>query len=309
MSIGVLYSSNAPHIRSNRTTSYIMREVIFALLPIVIFSSVYFGIRVLLIVTISVLSAVLSEFLFEFVFHRRITIGDCSAALTGLIFALMLPVSVPWWIPASGAFLAIILVKQVFGGIGKNIFNPALFSRCVMMLVFPGIMSTFTVDGISVPTPLVCMSENVKLLPDRISCFLGVVPGSIGETSCLLILLGGMYLVIRRIVDFRIPLAYMASSFILSYLLGLDGIYQIISGGLMFSAFFVATDFTTSPMTPGAKWVFGALCGVLTILVRTYTNFPEGICFAVLLMNLMRFPLDRLLISPAYGMKKTRQTK
>ncbi|MBQ7059591.1 MAG: RnfABCDGE type electron transport complex subunit D [Firmicutes bacterium] len=303
MSIGVLYPSKAPHIRNPRTTSSIMREVLFALIPLVIFATVYFGVRVLLVVTLSVLSAVLSEFLFEFLLHRKITIGDCSAAVTGLIFALMLPVTVPWWIPVLGSVIAIIVMKQAFGGIGRNPFNPALFSRCLMMVVFPGIMRAFEIDAVSVPTPLIAMVDNVKLLPGLRSCFLGVIPGSIGETSSLLILLSGGYLIIRGIIDFRIPLVFLASSLILSYALGLDGLYQLFTGGIMFAAFFVATDPTTSPMLPAGKWIYGLLCGVLTILIRKYTGFPEGICFAVLCMNLSRYLLDRLLVPHVYGMK------
>ena len=283
-----------------------MREVLFALIPLVIFATVYFGVRVLLVMTLSVLSAVLSEFLFEFLLHRKITIGDCSAAVTGLIFALMLPVTVPWWIPILGSVIAIIVMKQAFGGIGRNPFNPALFSRCLMMVVFPGIMRAFEIDAVSVPTPLIAMVDNVKLLPGLRSCFLGVIPGSIGETSSLLILLSGGYLIVRGIIDFRIPLVFLASSLILSYALGLDGLYQLFTGGIMFAAFFVTTDPTTSPMLPAGKWIYGLLCGVLTILIRKYTGFPEGICFAVLLMNLSRYLLDRLLVPHVYGMKRNR---
>ena len=304
MSIGVLYQSRSPHIRSPKTTSSIMREVIFALIPVVIFASFYFGIRVLLIVSLSVLSAVLTEFFFEFVFHRKITIGDFSAVVTGLIFALMLPVTVPWWIPLAGSFFAVAVVKQAFGGIGRNYVNPALFTRMILMLVFPEMLRVLEIDGMSVPTPLACMVEQTNLLPSRLSCFLGVVPGSIGETSSLLLLMGGIYLILRGIVDFRIPFAYLCAALVTGYLFHTDGIYQLITGGLMFSAFFVATDYTTSPITAPGRWIYGFGCGILTIVFRQVTGFPEGICFAVLSMNLLRLILDRLVVLPVYGFKK-----
>ena len=304
MSVGVVYQSRAPHKRSTITSSYQMREVIFALVPVIIFSTLYFGYRVLLVLLLSVSSALASELLIEILLRRRITLGDFSAAITGLIFALSLPVNVAWWIPVAGSAAAILVFKGLFGGIGKNILNPAIAARVVTALVFSEQMSSLQIDGISVATPLVSMYSDTLLFPSKLSCFLGVVPGCIGETSTLLILLGGIYLISRRLIDFRIPFAMITTVFILSYVLGRDGLDQILTGSLMLTAFFVATDYVTSPMNSTAKWIVGVAGGLIVVLIRFYTPFNEGTSAAVLVMNLLTLPLDRFLVPAPYGTRK-----
>ncbi|MBQ4186712.1 MAG: RnfABCDGE type electron transport complex subunit D [Firmicutes bacterium] len=291
-----------PHSRGADTTSSIMRDVLFALTPILIFATVYFGYRALIIVLISCATAVLSEYAWQKLSRKRVSILDCSALLTGLLVAFNLPISVPLWVPAVGAFFAIIIVKQLFGGIGRNLLNPALSAKLMLILVFPALMTEFRINGIPVYTPLYYLSEGqFEMLPSMMSCFLGVVPGDLGETSVLLILLGGIYLAARRVIDLRIPLSYIAVVFVLSYLLKGNGMYEILTGGLIFAAFFMATDYVTTPMTGVGRLVFGVGCGVLTTLLRVYGNYEIAICASILLMNLLTPLIDRFIVPKAFG--------
>ena len=254
--------SISPHIRAPYSTGSIMRDVIFSLIPILIFATLYFGPRALLITVLSVASAVLSEFIWQKLTKTPVTVGDCSAAVTGLLLAFNLPVSVPLWIPVIGSAFAIIIVKQMFGGIGQNFVNPALAARCFLLVAWAAPMTNFTIDGIASATPLGITDP--AALPSIMNCFLGTIPGCIGETSALLILLGGAYLLARKVIDYIIPVSFIATATLLTYLFGGDGFYQMFTGGLMLGAFYMATDYTTSPMTKKGKWIMGIGCGLLT---------------------------------------------
>lgn len=299
------YSSTSPHERASYSTSSIMRDVVFAMIPILIFSTLYFGYRALLITLISVASAVAAEWIWQKLTKQKITISDFSAVVTGMLLAFNLPASVPLWMPAVGSVFAIIVVKQIFGGIGQNFVNPALAGRCFLLVAWSTAMVTFQVDGATVATPLAYLkSGDMEMLPSRLSCFLGVIPGSLGETSALLILLGGIYLIIRKVIDYIIPAAYIATVFVFSYILGGDGLYEILTGGLMLGAFFMATDYTTSPMNKAGKWIMGIGCGILTVLIRFFGGYPEGVSFSILLMNLCVPLIDRFTMPRVFGTEK-----
>ncbi|MCI8632710.1 MAG: RnfABCDGE type electron transport complex subunit D [Lachnospiraceae bacterium] len=305
----LLYTSTSPHERASHSTASIMRDVIFAMIPIVIFSSLYFGIRALVIIVLSVVSAVLSEYIWQKVTKQKVTVSDCSAIVTGMLLAFNLPASVPWWMPIVGSAFAIIIVKQIFGGIGQNFMNPALAGRCFLLVAWSSAMVTFQIDGVTVATPLAMMQSEAGEIPSKLSCFLGVIPGSLGETSTVLILLGGIYLILRKVIDYIIPVSYIGTVLILSYLLGQDGIYQILTGGLMLGAFFMATDYTTSPMNKAGKWIMGVGCGLLTVLIRFYGGYPEGVSFSILLMNLCVPLIDRFTMPRVFGTSSKKAAK
>ena len=288
-------ASEAPFIHASQSPASIMQEMIFSMIPILIFSSLYFGFRALLLTVITVVSAVAAEYIWQKVTKRKITISDCSAAVTGMLLAFCLPANLPFWMAILGAVFSIIVVKQLFGGIGKNIFNPALAGRCFLLILFSSAMMNFQVDGAAVETPLMYLqSGEVESLPSEISCFLGVVPGCLGETSVVLILLGGIYLIFRKVIDYIIPLSYIGTVFLLSYVLGGNGLYQILAGGLMLGAFYMATDYATSPMTKAGKWIMGIGCGIITVFIRFYSHIPDGFSIAILAMNLLVPLIDRL---------------
>lgn len=301
----LLYASTSPHQKSEQTTASIMRDVIIAMVPILIFAIAYFGWRSLLITAISVATAVLAEFVWQKLTKQKVTISDYSAVVTGMLLAFNLPVNIAWWMPIIGSAFAIIVVKQIFGGIGKNFMNPALAGRCFLLVAWSSAMVTFQIDGVTVATPLSYLKSGaLEGIPSVLSCFLGVIPGSLGETSALLILLGGLYLLVRRVIDYRIPLAYIGTVFILSYILGGNGLYQIVTGGLMLGAFFMATDYATSPMNKTGKWIMGIGCGILTVLIRFYGGYPEGVSFSILLMNLCVPLIDRFTRPRVFGTQR-----
>lgn len=300
--VTVLKGSSTPHAFAPHTTSSIMRDVVFAMVPILVFATLYFGYQVLVLTAISVATCVLSEYAWNKIFKKPNTVWDFSAVVTGLLLAFNLPASAPWWMPIMGGVFAIIITKQLFGGIGHNFVNPALAARCFLLVSWSSIMVRFQVDGVTVATPLSLMADgNMLQVPSYMSCFLGVIPGALGETSKVLILLGGVYLLARRVIDFRIPLAFIGTVFVLSYVFGRDGLYQILSGGLFLGAFFMATDYTTSPMNSIGKWIFGFGCGLMTVLIRFFGGYPEGVSFAILLMNLCVPLIDRFTIPRPYG--------
>lgn len=290
-----LIVSASPHIRAKRTTTNIMLDVIIALIPALIAGVILQGIRALAVIAVSVASSVLFEYLSRKLMKRSNTIGDLSAVVTGLLLAMNLPVTFPLWMTVIGAFIAIVLVKQLFGGIGQNFANPAIAARVILLISFTSQMTTwaapifsYNVDAIAGATPLVDLSRyNVWEL------FLGNVGGCIGETSTLALLIGGIYLLIRRVITLTIPTVYIGSVFLLSFLLGEDPLKQILAGGLMLGAFFMATDYTTSPMTEWGKAIFALGCGILTVLIRQFGNYPEGVSFAILFMNMLVPFIDR----------------
>ncbi len=284
--------SVSPHIYAKDTTQTIMRDVLIALCPAVIASILFFGIRALVVEILCVAVAVFCEWAFEKICKRPRTIGDLSAAITGLLLALNLPVGIPLWQAAFGAFVSIILVKQLFGGIGKNFANPAITARVIMLVAFSGAMTTWAVpafaDAVTSATPLTLIAgERLSELPTLAQMFLGARGGSMGETSCLALLIGGIYLIARKVITWHTPVAFIGTVLVLTALLGQQPLYQIMAGGLFIGAFFMATDYTTSPPTPAGKIVFGVGCGLITVFIRVWGNYPEGVSFSILLRNIL----------------------
>lgn len=302
--------TSSPHIRGDFRTSRMMLDVILALTPSLLVGVVVLGIRALLVTLISMASAVAAEYLYSLVLRKRNTVIDCTALVTGMLFAMTLPATVPFWIPAAGSAFAIIVAKLLCGGLGQNVFNPALFSRAFLMLLFPAALTNYqslSPDAVSGATPLHHMV--MPALPEQslLDMFLGNCPGSIGELSTLALIAGGIYLLRRNVISRRIPLGYIGSVAILTLVFHrtdeplLWMLYQLCSGGLMLGAFFMATDFVTSPVTKKGQWIFGIGCGVLTVLLRYYGLFPEGVTYAVLIMNLFVWVIDRWTPPRRYG--------
>lgn len=302
----LLELSVSPHIHSGRSTAGIMRDVIIALLPAAVAGVVIFGLRALLIIAVCTLSCVLFEALYNLITKKDQTIGDFSAAVTGLLLALNLPANVPVWQCVIGSIFAIIIVKCLFGGIGNNLVNPAVTAR-VFMLVSFGSMATQAmptiVDTASTATPLAQMADGGT--PDLMDLFLGTTGGAIGETCAIALLLGFAYLLIRRIVSWHIPVAYVGSVFILSFLMeGFDvvmALSMILSGALLIGAIFMATDYTTSPATPAGKIIFGLGAGIFTFLIRYFGIYPEGVSFAILFMNILTPYIEKLTAHKIFG--------
>ena len=284
-----------PHIYAKDTTQTIMRDVLIALMPAVAASVLFFGVRALLVEVVCVAVAMGCEWAFEKITKKPVTILDLSAAVTGLILALNLPVDIPIWQAMFGSFVAIIVVKQFFGGIGQNFANPAITARVIMLVAFSGAMTTwhnpafagFAADATTAATPLAILSGAEGTLPTLLQMFLGARGGSLGETSCLALLLGGAYLIYRRVISWHTPVAFLGTVLVLTALLGQQPLYQVMAGGLFLGAFFMATDYTTSPPTPKGRLIFGVGCGLITVLIRVWGNFPEGVSFSILLMNIL----------------------
>ena len=305
--------NSSPHIRGNFRTSRLMLDVVLALLPSLVVGAVVLGIRALLVAAVSIASAVAAEALYSVILKKRITVIDGSAMVTGLLFAMTLPVDVPLWIVALGSVFAILAVKLLCGGLGQNIFNPALLARAFVMLLFPAALTSYRalgVDGVSSATPLHHMV--MPALPEEsiLDMFLGNCPGSIGELSALALLAGGAYLVARKVISARIPAAYIATVAVLTLVFHKTDhalswmAYQLFSGGLMLGAIFMATDYVTSPVTKLGQYIYGIGCGILTVVFRYFGLFPEGVTYAILLMNLCVWVIDRCTPPRIYGYKK-----
>lgn len=303
--------TSSPHLRSSRTTRSIMMEVCLALAPAGIAGIILFGWNALAIMVTSVLSCVVSEYAFQRITHRKILIGDWSAVVTGLLLAYNIPANAPLWIPLIGGMIAIVLVKQCFGGLGGNFMNPALTARAVLFVSWAGIMSSypqtrFMTDAVSSATPLALMAEGESVsLTDLL---VGNCGGVLGETCKAAILAGGIYLIIRRIIDWRIPVFFIGSAF-LCYLIqnGPEtALAQILSGGLLLGAFFMATDYVTCPMSGLGRIIMGIGCGVLLFVIRSYASYVEGCSFAILFMNVMTPLIDRFTAGRLFGEVKTR---
>ena len=303
--------ASSPHIRGNFRTNRIMLDVVLSLLPALAVGVWMLGIRALVVALISVSSAVAAEWLYSLVTKTRNTVVDGSAMVTGLLLAMTLPASVPYWQVVLGSFFAIIFVKCLCGGLGQNIFNPALAARALLMVVFPmGLTRYVGVDGVSAATPLHHMV--MPALPEEsvLDMFLGNCPGSIGEISALALLLGGAYLVYRKVISVRIPLAYLGTVALLTLIFGKTDdhfrwmLYSLFSGGLMLGAIFMATDYATSPATPVGQVIYGVGCGVLTVIFRYFGLFPEGVTYAILLMNAVVWFIDRHTAMRRFGTGK-----
>lgn len=291
----------SPHFSAKRATQNIMLDVIIALMPAAVASVVIFGLRSLLVIGVCIATCVLSEFVFEKICKRENTILDLSAVVTGLLLAFNLPVSIPIWQAIFGSITAIIVVKQLFGGIGQNFANPAITARIIMMTAFAGSMTNWvipaSVDGpadvVSSATPLVSGAKGMPL-PSYLSLFLGTHGGCLGETCALAILLGCLYLLIRGVISWHTPVAFVATVALMSLICGKDVLYQILSGGLLLGAVFMATDYATTPSTKWGKIVFGIGCGLITVLIRFWGNLPEGVSFSILLMNILTPYISKL---------------
>ena len=302
--------ASSPHIRGNFRTSRLMLDVVLALLPALAVGAYVLGIRALLVALISVAAAMTTELCYSWIFKKRNTVVDCSAMVTGLLFAMTLPVSVPCWVAAAGSAFAILAAKLMFGGLGQNIFNPALLARAAVMVLFPASLTRYPalgVDAVTGATPLHHMV--MPALPEEsiLDMFLGNCPGSIGEISALALILGGVYLVARKVISARIPLAYIGSVAVLTLVFHKTDnalswmLYSLFSGGLMLGAIFMVTDYVTSPVTKHGQIIYGIGCGVLTVLFRYFGLFPEGVTYAILLMNLCVWTIDRYTAPRIYG--------
>lgn len=301
--------SLSPHVRDSASTRRIMLQVCLALLPALAFGVWAFGLYALLVVALSVASAVGTEALVQRCLKRPITISDGSAAVTGLLLGLTLPPEAPWYVPVFGAVFAIFIAKQVFGGLGDNFVNPALAGRAFLLACWPVEMTSypnpFAVDALTSATPLADagFAQSAAALQNA---YLGLVPGTIGETCKLALLLGAAYLLLRRVIDWRIPVAYLGSLALLSWAFGENGLLAIGLGGAILGAFFMATDYVTSPITPWGKLVYGVGCGLITFAIRTWGAYPEGVTYAILLMNVAAPLIDRGFRPRKYGEVKER---
>lgn len=301
--------SGSPHVKSNASVTRIMLDVIIALIPATIAAVIFFGPGVLGTIALCIISALGCEALIQYVSKRDITINDLSAVVTGLLLGLNLPAGVPWYIPVCGSAFAIIVAKQLFGGLGHNFMNPALAARCFLLISWPVAMTTFLtptggVDAVATATPLVALNEAAGVaMPATSDLFFGSVAGSLGETSALALLIGFVYLLIRRVITPRIPVAYLGTVALFSLIAGGPGMvpFHLFSGGLMLGAFFMATDYASSPMSPKAQIVFGIGCGVVTMVIRLWGGYPEGVSFSILFMNLLAPLLDRAFKSKKFG--------
>ena len=289
--------SSSPHIRSKATTSNIMLMVTVALLPAALFGVWNFKLPALGMLITTTVTAVLTEYIYERLMHKKITVGDWSAVVTGLLLGLNMPPTAPWWMGALGSIFAILIVKQLFGGLGQNFMNPALGARCFLLISFTSQMTTFVYDGVTGPTPLAALKSGEAV--NSMDMLIGTIPGTIGETSVIAIIIGAIFLILLGIIDLRIPGTYIVSFVIFIGIFGhfanpeigfFDPQYitaHLCGGGLMLGAWFMATDYVTSPITKKGQYVYGVLLGVLTGLFRLFGASAEGVSYAIIISNLL----------------------
>lgn len=314
----MLSVSSSPHIRHADTTSGIMLDVIIALLPAAVFDCIIFGLHAAAVICICVLSAVLFELLWNVVLKKPQSIGDFSAIVTGLLLGMNLPPKTPLWIAAIGSFVAIIVVKQMFGGLGYNFVNPAIAARIVLLVSFPSFMAgaknyivpytSQTLDAISSATPLALKAEE---MPDIKHLFLGIHSGAIGEVSAFLLILGGLYLIARKVIKPIIPLSFIGTVAIMTYLFSSFDFYAsivaILSGGLVLGAIFMATDYVTSPSNNLGKLIFGIGCGFITFAIRKWGSLPEGVSYSIILMNILVPHIEKLTAKKPFGVSEVKK--
>ena len=313
--------SCSPHVHAADSTRDIMLDVVIALIPAMLGAVYFFGLRSLSVMAVSVAACVVFEYLYRKVLKKDTTVGDCSAIVTGILLAMVCPVTIPYWTIIIGDFFAIVVVKQLFGGIGCNFLNPALAGRA-FLFSYPVIMTTWVApytplnligsnaDAVTAATPMSYLHQG--LLPDTsvLYSFIGSVGGCLGETSAVLLLAGGVYLVVRKVISARIPLAYIATVAVIALLFpqGNDRLqwlgYQVFSGGLMLGAIFMATDYATSPVTKGGQIVYGIGCGLITMLIRYFGSYAEGVSYAILIMNVAVLLLDKIGVPKRFGYMK-----
>ena len=302
---GKLIVSSSPHISSPVKTKNIMLDVIIALIPSLIASIYFFGPRAAVVVIASVATCVIAEYICRKVMKREQTIG------TGILLAFNLPSSVPIYVPIIGGLVAIVMVKQMFGGLGQNFVNPALLARIILMNSFPVLMTTwypsgnFGADTTAMASPLANIAAgNVDALPSYWDMFIGNIPGCLGETSALALLLGGIYLIARKVISPIIPVTYIGTVFVLSAILGQDPVAQILCGGLFIGAIFMATDYVTSPLTNKGKFIYALCCGIITCLIRVFASLPEGVSYSIVLMNIIVPLIERATVPKPFGTVK-----
>ncbi len=311
--------SSSPHFNGKKTTQNIMLDVIIGLCPAAIASVVIFGPRALLVIAVCILSCALSEYLSRKAMRRPQTVGDLSCVVTGLLLAMNLPVTINPLIAAFGGVVAIVVVKQMFGGIGQNFVNPALTARIVLMNSFPARMTHWTAafdysataDAVTTATPLsgVMYDFSPSSAPDYWQLLLGAHGGCLGETCALAIIIGGLYLIVRKVISPVIPVTYLATVAVFSLILGRDPLFDLLAGGLMLGAFFMATDYTTSPLYFWARVIFAIGCGLLTVIIREFGSLPEGVSYSIVLMNIITPLIERYVRPTAFGKAKERKKK
>ena len=299
-----LILSPAPHVRSKDNTQRLMLNVIISLLPCLAAGIYYFGWRAALVVGVSVASAVAAECIWQALAHQKIRVYDLSAVVTGLLLGLIVPPSAPWWMMVIGSFFAIMVVKQLFGGIGDNFLNPALAARAVLLASWPALMTSgYNVgrfDAVTGATPLLSGASTVDLL-------LGNVTGAVGETCKIAILIGFVCLLVTRTIRWEIPVVTVVSACLLGWVLGTDPLTTVLSGGLLFGAVYMATDYVTTPMNRLARYIYAVGIGVIIVLIRKYGSYPEGVTYAILLMNIAAPLFDRIPVQRIYGHAKAKK--
>lgn len=320
--MNILTVSPSPHVKGTMTTQRVMLCVIISLMPAIIASGIIFGLKALMLISVCIISCIFFEAICRIIMKKEQTIGDLSAVVTGILLALNLPVTLPWWMAIIGCFVAMVIVKQLFGGLGQNFANPAIVARIVLMVSFGAEMTSWALpqywkenseEIVTGATPLVSGTASYSDL------FFGFTGGCLGETCALALLIGGIYLIARRIISPVTPIAFIGTVGVLAFIYGIaDGglnngfehaLYQILSGGLILGAFFMATDYVTTPITQKGKLIFGIGCGIITFLIREFGSYPEGVSFSILLMNIVTPYIDRFTMSKPIGAVKEAKTK
>ena len=317
-----LIASSSPHIRSEETVQRIMLDVVIALMPAIIGSIYYFGFNAFKLILVSIISAVVSEAICQKAMKRPVTVSDLSAVVTGILLAFNIPASAPWWLPVIGSAFAIVVVKQLFGGLGSNFMNPALAARAMLLTSWPALMTNFiapgknVADAVTVATPLAVMkfsanaatsatvSEAANQMPLLKDMFFGNISGCLGETSAFLLILGGIYLLVRGVINWRIPVFYIGTTALMLLVFGVGAEqipFHLFAGGLMLGAIFMATDYSSSPVTPLGQIIFGIGAGFLTALIRTKGGYPEGVSYSILLMNVATPLIERFTSPKVFG--------
>ncbi len=306
--------TSSPHIRGKRNTQQIMLDVVLALIPALLAGTIIFGMRALIVALVCIAAAVVAEWVCGMILYHRNTVKDLSSVVTGLLLALTLPATVPYWLAAVGSVFAIVVVKGFGGGLGKNVFNPALGARAFMMMFWPVHLVRYiapgTVDGVASATPLHHMV--MPALPEESigQMFMGNIGGCIGEVCTLALLIGGIYLMVKGVISARIPVSYLGTVAVLTLVFSkgdnafLWMLYSLLGGGVVLGALFMATDYATSPVTPKGQIIYGIGCGVLTVIFRYFGLFPEGVTYAILLMNACAWAIDRYSAPRRFGTKK-----
>ena len=305
--------SSSPHIRSKVTSGNIMLMVVIALLPATAFGVYNFGLPALIMMVSTTAAAVLTEYIYEKLMHKKVTIGDFSAVVTGMLLGLNMPPTAPWWMGALGSVFAILIVKQLFGGLGQNFMNPALGARCFLLLSFTGPMTSFVYDGVTGPTPLSYVKSGALDQVNTMDMLIGTIPGTIGETSVIAIIIGAIFLILMGVIDLRIPGTYIVTFVIFVGIFGhvahpeigfFDPAYltaHLCGGGLMLGAWFMATDYVTSPITKKGQYLYGICLGVLTGLFRIFGGSAEGVSYAIIISNLLVPLIERVTLPKPFG--------